>query len=129
MPASTRLARLVQTVFFWIPLGLATVAALLPQGAPMPLPISDVLLHAFAFTYLTAALGLVHYPPARRWPVALWMLCYGVALEVLQSFIPERSAEVKDVIVDAVGIVLGLGLRRLVADVVGARPPGWGGDG
>lgn len=114
MRASPGLARLVQAVFFWIPLGLVTAAALLPQGAPMPFAISDVLLHAFAFTYLTAALGRVHYAPARRWPVALWMLCYGLALEVVQSFIPERTAELKDLIVDAAGIALGLGLWRLI---------------
>lgn len=117
MPASTRLTRLVQTVFFWIPLGLATVAALLPQGAPMPLPISDVLLHAFAFTYLTAALGLVHHLPSQHWRVALWMLSYGIALELVQSLIPERSAEVKDLVVDGLGISLGLGLWRVVLGV------------
>ena len=36
------------------------------------------------------------------------MLAYGVALELVQSGIPERSAEFKDVWVDLGGIAAGL---------------------
>ncbi len=43
---------------------------------------------------------------------AAWMLAYGIAIELIQSFEPTREAELKDLIVDAIGIALGLGLYR-----------------
>ncbi len=104
---------------FWIPLAVATALALLPKGAPMPFAISDILQHLFAFTYLTAALGIAYYPSnaaQRTTAVICWMLAYGLSLEAIQYFIPERSAEFKDLAVDAVGIALGIALwRRFVA--------------
>lgn len=102
----TRLMRLA----FWPLLVAITAAALLPQGPPMPFEVSDVVLHAGAFATLTAVLGRAYYEPGRwRWPVR-WMVLYGLALELVQSFIPDRSAEVKDLIVDAVGIAAGVAL-------------------
>ena len=37
------------------------------------------------------------------------LLLWGAAIEVLQSFIPARSADVTDALADACGIVLGVG--------------------
>lgn len=119
------LAPLLLKVAFWVPLALATAAALLPAGAPMPFAVSDVLLHAFAFTYLTAALGVAHFPSRRYLVVALWMFGYGVALELIQSQIPPRSAEIKDVLVDVVGIAFGLGAWRAVILLGGSRLDAW----
>ncbi len=76
--------------------------------------VSDVVLHALAFTYLTAALWVAHHQGESGLAPALWMLGYAVAIEAIQSTLPERSAEVKDLVVDAVGIGLGLGLYRLL---------------
>jgi VanZ family protein len=100
---------------FWVPFAIASEAALAPHGPPIPIEVSDVILHLFAFSYLTAALGLAHYSSVggkpRRWraPVA-WMALYGVAIEAIQYFIPERSAEVTDLVVDAFGIAIGVAI-------------------
>jgi VanZ family protein len=99
---------------FWIPLLGASYAAFAPQGVPMPFQVSDIILHAAAFTYLTAALRLAHFSGGAWWKSAAWMLAYGVFIEVVQSFEPTRDAELKDIAVDMVGIALGLGLYRLV---------------
>jgi VanZ family protein len=51
------------------------------------------------------------------------MLAYGIAIELIQSFEPTRDAELKDVLVDVVGIALGLALYRGVVSRLFARTP------
>ena len=60
--------------------------------------------------------------PTRRelpvdWLVALFSACYAAADEFHQSFVPSRTASVRDVMIDTVGALLGLalayGVRRL----------------
>ena len=52
------------------------------------------------------------------------MLAYGIAIELVQSFEPTRDAELKDVLVDVVGILLGLALYRWgVSRVFAPAPP------
>jgi len=107
---------------FWIPFAFATYAAFAPHGVPLPFQVSDIILHATAFTYLTAALWLAHYAGDRGWKPALWMMAYGIAIEAIQAFEPERSAEIKDLVVDAFGIALGVLLyRHLVLKLVVVR--------
>jgi VanZ family protein len=111
---------------FWFPFAFTTYAAFAPHGVPLPVEVSDVYLHASAFTYLTAALWLAHHDGERWWKPALWMLAYGVAIEVIQSFEPTRDAEVKDLVVDAFGIALGvLSYRIVVSKLVVVRRVQW----
>jgi VanZ family protein len=110
---------------FWIPLALITAAALAPKGPPMPFAVSDIVLHAGAFTYLTAALGFAHFEPGRRLNVALWMFGYGLGIEAIQYFIPERSAELKDLFVDGIGIGLGLWVWQSLAGYAGQHLEAW----
>ena len=118
-----RVPRWLIVIGFWIPLAFATYAAFAPHGVPMPFQVSDVILHASAFTYLTAALWFAHHPGDRGWKPAAWMLAYGIAIELTQSFEPTRDAELKDVLVDVVGIALGLALYRGVVSRLFARTP------
>jgi VanZ family protein len=116
----TLLPRWLVVCGFWIPFGIASLAAFAPHGVPMPFRISDIVLHAFAFTYLTAALWLVHFAGQPWWKSAAWMFGYGVFIELVQSLEPSRSAELADLGVDVIGILLGMGLylallRRLAA--------------
>ena len=108
------LPRWLIVVGFWIPFAFTTYAAFAPNGVPMPFVVSDVVLHGCAFTYLTAALWFAHHSADRAWKPALWMMAYGIAIELIQSFEPTRDAEFKDLVVDAVGILLGLGVYRWI---------------
>jgi VanZ family protein len=108
------LPRWLIVVGFWIPFAVATYAAFAPEGVPMPFRVSDIVLHAAAFTYLTAALWFAHHAGGWGWKPAAWMMAYGVAIEFIQSFEPTRSAEIKDLVVDAVGILAGLGVYRWI---------------
>ena len=112
---------LIRTGFF-LPLLVCTYLALIPDTPDNAVfRLGDVLLHAAAFTYLTFALCLMLIAdsreafPAPAVRVFLLMLGYGIFLEVAQGFIPERSAELKDLVVDTFGIVLGLMLAALLA--------------
>ena len=69
----------------------------------------DKLNHALAFSALAVS-GRFGFPGS-RWRalgVMLGLLAVGVAIELVQSFLPTRTAEVNDVLADGVGIVLGL---------------------
>lgn len=111
-----RAERICLGAAFWLPLSLCTYLALTPSPPQAALHVTDVTLHTLAFTYLTFALGLA-YPGTSRWRLVGWMFAYGLMLEVLQSFEPARSAELKDLAVDVGGILLGLLLLRLAADL------------
>jgi len=110
-----RVLRFCLQVGFWLPLAVCTYLALTPSPPESVFQIGDVFLHAFAFTYLTFSLNLA-YPSQRGLRLGAWMLGYGLLLEVVQSFEAARSAELKDLLVDLVGICLGLLAARWMAE-------------
>lgn len=102
---------------FWVPLAVCTWLALIPEPPDNPVfRLGDVILHGAAFTYLTFALMLVQTAGKRREIRSMALVAfaallgYGLFLEFVQSFIPERTAELKDILVDTAGIVVGLAL-------------------
>jgi glycopeptide antibiotics resistance protein len=53
-------------------------------------------------------LGPIALPALRRWwRIALVALLYSVAIEVIQLAVPDRSADIDDVIVNVAGAMLG----------------------
>lgn len=114
--------RILFHLAFWLPLGVCTWLALVPDLPDNPVfRLSDIVLHAGAFIYLTFALVLLLEAGARSagtelyLQVAGWMLVYGCALEAAQHFLPVRVAEFKDLLVDAIGIAAGLACARLLS--------------
>ena len=111
------IARVLLQAGFWLPLAVCTYLALTPSPPESLFRLSDMLLHGFAFTYLTFALGTAHRL-RRWWYAALWMLAYGLCIEAMQSFEPARTAELKDIGTNMVGIALGLLGLRFISDWV-----------
>lgn len=107
------MSRSLWVAAFWIALAVCTYLALTPSPPDAVTAFSDVVLHAFAFTVLTFLCSAAHFRLSYLAP-ALCMLAYGVALELAQGQIAERSAEFGDVLVDLVGIGVGLVLVRFV---------------
>lgn len=114
---------------FWIPAFICTWMALAPSPPEISVfKVTDVVLHAFAFTYLSFAMRLA-YERRSLLQVFLVLFGYGILIEAVQSLVPERTAEIKDLMVDVVGIVLGLllarfgagSVRRLVAKLFNKR--------
>jgi VanZ family protein len=104
-----------------VPLAACTYLALVPEPPEHPVfALSDVVLHGAAFVYLTFALVLVQYGTAKARSslyvrTFVLMLSYGLLLELAQGAIPERHAELKDLLVDGAGILVGLGAAALLA--------------
>lgn len=74
---------------------------------------NDKAKHVFAFLVLALCISL--FWRASRPFVAATLIVYGVAIELVQLFVPGRSASVWDVLADVIGIACGLLLatRRL----------------
>lgn len=83
------------------------VASLLPGTAATP---GGTLWHLIGYGVLGAVWG--------RWqaPWAAWLLgtAYGAAIEGVQWLVPYRRAEFGDLVVNAVGLLAGLVLTRLL---------------
>ena len=99
-------------ICFWLPLGICMCLALTPD--PGLDTGSAPLNHVLAFSYLTPALWLAHFDRSGWRPVILWMLAYGIGLELIQGVVPWRAAEIRDVGVDVVGILIGCGLCHAI---------------
>lgn len=82
------------------------IVSLLPGGAATP---GGALWHLVGYGVLGALWG--RWQPF--WSVWLLGTAYGAAIEGLQYLVPHRRAEVGDLLVNAVGVLLGLVAARL----------------
>lgn len=100
-------------------LTFATWIALRPITAEEWFSGQDKLLHfaAYASFYLW---GGASFPDA-RWRLPAALLAYGVAIELLQALTPYRTMSFADAVANALGLVLGAVLLR----VVRRRWPEW----
>jgi glycopeptide antibiotics resistance protein len=66
-------------------------------------------------------LGPVVLPPLRRWWLVLLLaIAISAAIEVAQLWVPYRSSDIDDVVMNVTGALLGFALYRLVGRVVQA---------
>ncbi|QCN97406.1 hypothetical protein D3093_19385 (plasmid) [Azospirillum argentinense] len=104
-----------------------TALALQPGGGPPEEFGIDKGAHAIAFLVL-ASLPVVSFHPL--WlgiPAALSMVLHGILIEILQSFVPGRTASAEDALADAVGVALGIavGLAARKLPIPVSRVPRW----
>jgi VanZ family protein len=85
--------------------------AFTPNPPPAGANVWDKAQHLFAFAVL-ATLARLAYPRARLAAQLGGLLAFGVFIELLQSQIPQRSAEIADVVADFCGALFVLPLRR-----------------
>ena len=91
--------------------------ATIRNGIALPLANSDKELHFLAFCTLAVLLDFAF--PRSRFGLfkILPLIGYGILIEIVQSYLPYRSAELADVFADIVGICVYAGtiplLRRL----------------
>ena len=97
---------------------------------PALFPGEDKLFHLIAFGILgfltMGALQVSHegYPTRQVWLVALAVMLYGILDEFHQYFVPGRSADVYDVLADAIGGLLGVWAMYYLVRVLVRRSPG-----
>jgi len=89
--------------------------AFLPNYDDLPsfVSVSDLLNHTMAFTVLYLLFERAHPNVSTMTRVSL-LLFYGIMIEVVQYFLPTRSADPYDVIADSTGIVIAILLIRLL---------------
>jgi VanZ family protein len=96
---------------------------------PSLFPGQDKLFHLIAFGMLGfMVMGTLRatqgsYLPRQAWLVTLAVTLYGILDEFHQYFVPGRSADVYDVLADAVGGLLGAWMMYWLARVLVKRPP------
>ena len=99
--------------FFWISFLGSYVAAVLPQDlAPVIGPLGDKTHHVLAFFILGVLLSFAYEMKYRY--TFLFLLLYGVFIEVSQLFAINRCAEVMDVFADLIGIVIAITLYKFL---------------
>lgn len=98
-------------MLFWLSLIVITYLALRPMsGGSMLFPFQDKVLHAAAYIYLYLC-GWVAFAFMRSpWvlKLAIGLLIYGIAIEVLQGIGGYREAEFLDLAANISGIGLGV---------------------
>lgn len=77
------------------------------QPYPIPSSASDKVNHLIAFIQLTVAMRLA-WPQLHRARIALAMLAFGLAIELIQAWLPYREFSLLDLSADALGTAIGL---------------------
>lgn len=104
---------------FWSALAVLmylAVARPMPGGPSGALSVHDKLVHGGVYGAL-AVCGLLGR--LRASTVMLVLLAHGALVEVLQALVPDRSADVLDLLADALGIAVVLALSHLGRKVFG----------
>ncbi len=77
-----------------------------PRSYPVVEDLNDKVSHILAFAAL-AFLSDFSFPARKFMPATVvWLMGYGLLIEVVQYFLPYRTASVLDWIADAIGIAL-----------------------
>ena len=104
-------------ILFWLALITAYIAAVLPQNiAPNVSALSDKAHHVLAFIVLGLLLRLAY--KINYWYGLLFLVGFGVFIEISQYFTPTRAAEGEDVIADLIGIFIGFKLYKYLRKVL-----------
>jgi VanZ family protein len=87
------------------------VLALMPIGPTTPSIGWDKADHLFAFAVL-GLLGMKAFPRSQAACMG-GVLAFGIVVELLQAAVPYRFAEWRDIVANAVGIVIGIAVNRV----------------
>lgn len=104
----------------WLTAGWVLVVAVVLVSLTPALPIKfsmahvDKLEHAIAWAVMMAWFGGLSSRAAHRW-IALGLLALGGAIELAQGLSGYRSADLRDLLADAVGVAVGWLLALRVA--------------
>jgi VanZ family protein len=118
--------RLAGGLILLVILAAAVAPAIFPwlAGGGTSLPNVDKWMHGLAFAML-ALWFTGQYARSSYVRIAIMLLTYGLLIEVVQSFVPYRSAEFADLAADAAGIGIGLLIAALATGGWSIRAEAW----
>jgi VanZ family protein len=67
-------------------------------------------LHVTAYAFLAAFAGWLRPKGNWHWLILILLLEHGVVTEWVQGFVPERTSSVNDIVIDHIGVALGVAL-------------------
>ena len=104
-------------MLFWLALSVAYIAAVLPQElAPTIGTLSDKAHHILAFLVLGILIRLAY--AIDYWTALLWLLGFGVFIEISQYFVEGRCSEINDILADSIGSFIGLKLSKYLRKII-----------
>lgn len=80
-------------------------------------------MHGVVFLFLGGFLQLFNELYVHKKPWIVWVICiiYGISDEIHQLFVPGRAFQISDLMMDAIGSLLGIGLVYLCAKALQKR--------
>jgi VanZ family protein len=105
-------ANRIARVSGWLLVSAAVFLTLAPRTLRPQTGVEHHLEHVLAFALLGLAFGLGY--PGRRLLLALVGVAMAVLLEVLQSWVPGRHANLSDLMMNAIGVGAGLAAAALI---------------
>lgn len=76
---------------------------------------NDKVGHFIAYSVLTTNLGVIYVRNRKKlFNTVLFALCYGALMEWGQAYVPGRTASFYDMIANATGVLIGLGITLLI---------------
>lgn len=103
--------------FLWMTIGYALVTLVVflsltsnPVDTGLEFPYQDKLFHALAYFVLMAWFSQIYHDKFQRNMIAFVFVFMGFTLEYLQSFDPNRFAEMGDMAANITGVVLGFSM-------------------
>jgi VanZ family protein len=103
----------------WLGYLAIVIASLVPGSArPHIHGFPGELEHFLAYGAVGSAYGLAYYSPLARVVSGLILTVGAALLEGLQSFIPDRTPELADILASSAGAWIGLGFAFLAAIVI-----------
>ncbi len=112
--------RFFQALLFLV-LGVILIMTTDPAPPAATAGVNDKLAHVLSFLML-GLLAQQAFPRLKTgWPLYTWLLTYGLAIELIQFFIPERSFSLLDLAADAAGLLMAYAFMLSIRQVTRAR--------
>ena len=107
---------LLARIIFWLTFLTTLVFSLLPGSGVEGILGLDKVMHFAAFFVLAASLGVGYQPRNPYISMVLMLIIFGVAIEFIQQFIPNRVFSLYDFAADLAGVVLGMAFYRILGE-------------
>ncbi len=114
----------LRIIQFWLFLIFCSYLSLTSAPPQAMQTVSDKLLHASGYLALYLSCSIAYPLANHRIRKLAALLSYSILIEVLQHFIPNRGFSVFDILANAVGLVLGLGLSLILGYYLTSRNAG-----
>ncbi len=108
-------------ILLFLALGMTLVIATDQADHTATTGINDKVAHILTFILL-GFLTQQAFPHLREnWRSYAWLLTFGLGIEIIQYFIPERSLSLLDLAADAAGLLVAYALMLSIRQVTRAR--------